>query len=380
VIIPFCLKAMSLPQHADLKDWDPTDVDAIRDRAKGAILGMFIGDALGLGCHWHYDLDDFKSKYGEWVTDYLKPRDDSYHPGLDAGDVSQSGQLLLYLLQSLADDSKYERDSWTAKVDELLKTLDGTRKGGRYTPRDMCDVYKKRVNEKKPWGQCASDCSDTTDAFIRAALLNVRYCYDLKHAAELVNDNVGLQYGDGVVKAQNVAFGSFIGLLIRGQAFDADVGSKLYQLCRTGVLPFAHALTPAERAAGLSDRDLENLPEPDALFWPGIIYKTANNKHISIDPLWMAPQLFGLPCAFFLNVPGAYYIAAKCQGDFEKGVLNAVNSGGQNLARAQIVGAICGAIGGFSSIPARFIDGLKDKDTILKCVDKVVQDLIQNLH
>ena len=29
---------------------------AIQDRAAGAIMGAFIGDALGLGPHWYYDL------------------------------------------------------------------------------------------------------------------------------------------------------------------------------------------------------------------------------------------------------------------------------------------------------------------------------------
>jgi len=28
----------------------------IQDRAAGAIMGAFIGDALGLGPHWYYDL------------------------------------------------------------------------------------------------------------------------------------------------------------------------------------------------------------------------------------------------------------------------------------------------------------------------------------
>ena len=40
-------------------------------------------------------------------------------------------------------------------------------------------------------------------------------------------------------------------------------------------------------------------------------------------------------------------------------MLNAVNAGGQNQARAMLTGALCGAIGGIEAIPARFIDGLQ---------------------
>ena len=40
----------------------------IQDRAAGAIMGAFIGDALGLGPHWYYDLEDLRRNYGEWIS------------------------------------------------------------------------------------------------------------------------------------------------------------------------------------------------------------------------------------------------------------------------------------------------------------------------
>lgn len=46
----------------------------IQDRAAGAIMGAFIGDALALGLHWYYDLVELRRDYGEWITDYTVPR------------------------------------------------------------------------------------------------------------------------------------------------------------------------------------------------------------------------------------------------------------------------------------------------------------------
>ena len=66
----------------------------IQDRAAGAIMGAFVGDAMGLGPHWYYDLAELRRDYGEWITDYTEPRPGRYHAGLKAGQLSQAGCIL----------------------------------------------------------------------------------------------------------------------------------------------------------------------------------------------------------------------------------------------------------------------------------------------
>lgn len=46
----------------------------IKDRAKGAILGAFIGDAIALGPHWYYDLEEQYRDYGKWIDTYTNPK------------------------------------------------------------------------------------------------------------------------------------------------------------------------------------------------------------------------------------------------------------------------------------------------------------------
>jgi len=48
-------------------------IPSIRDRAAGAIMGAFIGDALGLGPHWYYDLDELRAAYGSPDTPIRSP-------------------------------------------------------------------------------------------------------------------------------------------------------------------------------------------------------------------------------------------------------------------------------------------------------------------
>ena len=66
---------------------------SVADRAAGALMGAFIGDALALGPHWYYDLDELHARYGEWISDYTAPMPDHYHAGMKAGESSQAGLL-----------------------------------------------------------------------------------------------------------------------------------------------------------------------------------------------------------------------------------------------------------------------------------------------
>ena len=66
----------------------------LQDRAAGALMGAFIGDALALGPHWYYDLDELRATYGDWIDGYTDPQPGRYHAGLKAGQPSQAGVLL----------------------------------------------------------------------------------------------------------------------------------------------------------------------------------------------------------------------------------------------------------------------------------------------
>ena len=71
---------------------------SLQDRAAGALMGAFIGDALALGPHWYYDLDELRADYGDWISGYTDPRPGRYHAGLKAGQASQAGVLLALTL------------------------------------------------------------------------------------------------------------------------------------------------------------------------------------------------------------------------------------------------------------------------------------------
>ncbi len=339
--------------------------DPLADRAAGTVMGALIGDALALGPHWYYDLDEQRRDYGDWITGYTDPKPGRYHAGMHAGQLSQTGLLTTLLLRLVAERGGYDESDWTRRMDaEFLPQLDGKPMGGPggYTNQDMRDVYRRRVVEGKPWGECASDV-DTTEAAARMVVLAARYAGDPGAAATLCAAHGKLTQDDGLTLSLSVAFACVVSALVRGEGMNEAISDKLMALVKKGVLPFGHITgeklgPPADGGAARIGAD--RFPSPDGILLPGYCAEAARDPAIRIEPAWKVAVIYGLPCAIYGPLPAAYYLAARFAGDFENAVLHALNGGGQNMARACLTGALVGAQVGLSGIPTRFLDGLEN--------------------
>lgn len=335
----------------------------IRQRATGAIMGALVGDALGLGPHWYYDLADLHRDHGDWISDYRQPKPGRYHAGLKAGQLSQAGYILTLLLTSLSECGGYDEADFCRRLDEqLFPRLDGTpmRGPGGYTSQSIRDAWRKRVQQQRPWGQIGGP-ADTTEAIERTLALAVRYARAPSQLAQAVAANTRLTQTDELVVAMTVAYGAVLGLLVQGHPLDASISGKLMAQVQAGDLPY-HCVTddgfqpprPGEPEPSRAGR----FASPDALLTPAYMARAAADPDIRIEPAWKVSLVYGMPCAINLQLPAAYYLAARFHDDFESAVLHAINGGGQNQARAMLTGALVGAQTGLEGIPARFLEGL----------------------
>jgi ADP-ribosyl-[dinitrogen reductase] hydrolase len=336
-----------------------------KERAVGAILGTFIGDALGVGPHWYYDLAHLKKDYGEWINDYTRPKAGRYHAGLAAGENSQTGQVAGFLLESLAGLGEYNESDFCLRLDALLATLDGTPESGRYTDQAMRDVWHARQDGRK-WSQAGS-FADTAEAAIRTSVLAARYHHDFKKLLECCRSNVRLTHRDPFIAGRSVAFGLIVGALINGAtlatAADVITGQANSQALELGV-----ALPEAVDAAR------SEVSFHDAVLQPHWVYEAARDDAVQINPPWTACRLFGLACSLDFMLPAAYYFCSRFENDFELPVLSAINGGGNNMARASLTGALAGAQVGIRGLPERFITGLADHELLLEMAERVAEN------
>jgi ADP-ribosylglycohydrolase len=290
---------------------------------------------------------------------------------MKAGELSQTGLIMLLLLRSVAERGVYDEVDFTRRLDEdLLPKLTGEAFAGPggYTNHSFRQVWRARVREGKPWGEAGGN-ADTSEAAERLSLLAARYAFDPPAAARHAFDNCRLTQTDSLVAQQSVAFACVLAALIRGEPFDEQLSDKLMDLVGSGAIPFVTKSSISSRGAAPSF----GFASPDALLLPSWIAEAAHDPGTRIEPAWKVSLVYGMSCAINVVLPGAYYLAARFPSDFESAVLHAINGGGQNMSRACLTGALVGAQAGLSAIPPRFLDGLADGEEIVALARQIAQ-------
>jgi ADP-ribosylglycohydrolase len=338
-------------------------------------MGALIGEALGVGPHWYYDLAELRRDHGPWITDYTDPKPGRYHEGLKAGALSQAGIILVMLLRSVVEHDGYDEVDFCRRLDEdLFPQLDGTPKNGPggYTSQSIREAWKKRVKEGASWRE-AGGYADTTEAIERALVLGARYALDPKRLAESVSANCLLTQSDEAIVAMSTAYCCVLGQLVAGERLEAPLSDKLMALVKSGALPF-HAVTSGHLQPpkpGAEPARAGHFSSPDALLTPSYVAEAAGDPDIRIEPAWKVSIVYGMPCAIYHVLPAVYYLATRFRDDFESAVLNAINGGGQNQARAMLTGALVGAQVGLTGIPQRFLDGLENSGELVELAQRL---------
>lgn len=327
------------------------DMDAAaRDRALGALWGLFLGDALAMPVHWYYDRQALRRDYGE-VRDLLPPRNphpDSilhrsryvppdpdadilhdqarywgqagihYHQHLRAGENTLNLRLAQLLLAQLAESGAYDADIYAERMVAFLRDPDSHRdtyveewargffaNRARGRPLRDCGVVEKHIG-----GLCGP-----------LALL-ISFAHDPPRARALAHEHRELTHKGPLM----------------AQALDAVADVLLPALAGE---PLREAIDAARR------RGRNGLLSGDHDRWE------------RLDDLEVVGRVLSPACYVQDAVPASFHFARRYAERPEEGLVANTMAGGDNCHRGAVVGALLGAAGGVAGWPARWREGLR---------------------
>jgi len=345
--------------NSEIVKVQPSDIST-KDRIMGSIMGVLIGDALGLGCHWYYNLENLKKDFGPWISEYHDPKPDGscrllkihqhrYNEGVRAGDVSQTGQLYIMLLESIVEKEGYDRVDFASRIDKFFETIDGKAYSGRYTDMAIRETWKNRHNGVEWDDPKVGSNAITSEAAQINAILAALYYKDPVQVVKQANQNTKLFYYNDFAITHSVAYSIVVSGLIN------DVPLK-------GITQYIRSINRStlRQYAPYNDSQIQVQTGESAL-----------DPEITFEPPHLISKVYGQHCEIQQLLPAAYYLVHRYPDDFEMAVLSAINGGGNNMARAALTGGMSGAMVGLKGIPVRFIQGLKNHEYLLKLAEAI---------
>jgi ADP-ribosyl-[dinitrogen reductase] hydrolase len=342
----------------------PSEVSQ-KDRIKGSILGALIGDALGVGCQWYYEPGALAKEFGPWIDNYVDPKTDSisawarvhahrHAKGIRGGDESQTGQFIGMLLESVATNRGYDRQDFSSRIDTFFASLDGEASdpyAGVWTD-EVVRIVRKARQDGVAWDDPNfSSPSDGADGAMRGVVLAAAY-RDPVTLANLAYSDISLFFQENYLIGHQVTYMLFVQAVIN----NVPLGELAAYVTKLGD---DHAIMQH-----IQNYDSIDSPKHGAV---------ALDPDFRTVPAWKFCRVFGLDCQATHLLPSAYYLSYRYPDDFEMAVLSAINSGGNNMARATLTGGIVGAMVGIGGIPERLISGLSKAEEYLAFAETIAE-------
>jgi ADP-ribosyl-[dinitrogen reductase] hydrolase len=297
---------------------------ANQERFLGALLGMAIGDALGMPVSG-WSLERIRERFG---------RIDDYHQRIfpdgaeiKAGEFTDESEVVLCIVESFtANQGALDPDNIGARmaflaVGESKRWMGDDTRAALARAADTL-VYRVPLNEDGP---------ATGDVAARGIAIGLIHAVGTFRAEELRADAevvTRLTHGSPLAIAATTAVAFAVQLAARGEVLAAEWAKATAEFVSVGEVA-------------------ERLTEAAELFAAG-------------ESSERAVAILGNGIEASSVVAAAIY-AAMGAANFDEAVFTAVNAGGATDARGAIAGAIAGATRGAGGIPQRWIDNLEGR-------------------
>jgi len=339
------------------------------ERWRGALWGLFVGDALAMPVHWYYDLAALQRDFGV-VRDFQAPR--GFHPSSimslastgGAGRGSQEGEVvgsvILHGKKHLWGQPNRHYHEGLRSGDNTLNLLcvrvllRSMNKTGRYDAGDFLREYIAFMTTPD------SHRDTYAESYHREFFANYARGIPPERCA-------------GAENHDTASIGGLVGLppVIMAALREHDAAAVERTLLEH--LRLTHRSAKLERYASALGRLLPRLLQDqqprigplvcdiaESLGFPAAKVVEQVNCHGRSD-LHVIGGLLSPACYIEHSFPAVLYLAARYANDFEAALVANTNAGGDNCHRGALLGAILGAALGSRAIPERWIQGLRSR-------------------
>lgn len=350
------------------------------DRMRGALWGMFIGDALAMPVHWYYNIAALWQDFGQ-IRDYQAPK--AKHPssimplastgkagrGTQAGDIVGSvilkGKKQFWGLPNGHYHQGMQAGDNTLNLLCARVLLRSLIANGQPDPAGFLQAYVRFMTEPDQHNDTYAE-SYHRDFFANYA----KGIAPEKCAGDEGHDTASI---GGLVNIPLVVMAT-----VKANDLAASQQAALTQQNLT------HRSTELQRhTLALSQLlfDTFNSPQPDneqlasaaasQVGFPAakVVEQVRATQKSDLD---IIGGLLSPACYIDQSFPSVLYLATRYHDDVESALIANTNVGGDNCHRGAVLGAILGASLGVSAIPPRWISGLTAHDAIHQEIEQFV--------
>lgn len=351
------------------------------DRMRGALWGMFVGDALAMPVHWYYNVAAIWKDFGV-ISDYQAPKES--HPNsimalantAKAGRGNQNGNIVGDVIlkgkkHHWGQANRHYHQGMSAGDNTLnllcarvlMRSLNAV---GHYDHQDFLKEYIGFMTEPDRHNDTYAE-SFHRDFFANYA----RGVPPEKCAGAEGHDTASI---GGLVSLPFVILATLRDSDLSGVNATALMQQRLTHrsaLLERYTLVLCHLFfdifdTPDPNIEVLACDAAKNVGFPAA----EVVQNARRKKSPDLDVIG---GLLSSACYIDQSFPSVLYLAARYSNDFEAALIANTNVGGDNCHRGAVLGALLGAALGFEKIPKRWINGLSAHDEINKEIEQFIK-------
>jgi ADP-ribosyl-[dinitrogen reductase] hydrolase len=336
------------------------------DRIRGALWGMFVGDALAMPVHWYYNIAALQQNFGQ-IRDYQSPMahhpnsimalantgkagrgsqagdivgevilkgkkhhwgqiNRHYHQGMQAGDNTLNLLCSRVLLRSLVINGHYDSTHFLQEYVRFMTEPD--QHNDTYAESYHRDFFANYAKGIAPENCAGAEGHDTASigglVSIPLVIMATLRDGDLESTNSVALTQQRLTHRSSLLEKYTVELSKLLFHIFHD--FNPDTEQLVFAASRNLGFPATEVIQRVRRNNS-SDHDIIG-------------------------------GMLSPACYIDQSFPSVLYLAARYHDDFETALIANTNVGGDNCHRGAVLGAILGASLGVKAIPPRWISGL----------------------